>query len=228
MQTEKSKSMACHIILNKTTRLNLGQCDETSPKCSYCTQRRLECVYPQKKQTESPSISSSAPDLSADSEIIDLDHQVASNVSTSLWREFDAETQIRNVSVEIPSWLVPAAHSAAGQLTKTDIELLHYYKARTWKDLTVRDEEVIHNLNREWVPIQSMSHPYLLYSILSLTAAHSHALSPSAKMQNLADVYRQKTLNAYNKALENITNDNYETLLVTAVFMQIMVRNMQE
>jgi hypothetical protein len=41
-------------------------------------------------------------------------------------------------------------------------------------------------------------------------------------MKHLTDVYRQKAFSSFNKALTNISNENYETLLVTALFMQIV------
>jgi hypothetical protein len=100
---------------------------------------------------------------------------------------------------------------------------LHQYKHTTWKSLSVRDEQVIDNINREWIPQVAMSRDYLLYTILSISAAHRQTLVPSPQNQNTVVLYRQKTFNAYNKALQNITTDNYETLLITALLMQVLV-----
>jgi hypothetical protein len=100
---------------------------------------------------------------------------------------------------------------------------LHQYKHTTWKSLSVRDEQVIDNINREWIPQVAMSRDYLLYTILSISAAHRQTLVPSPQNQNTVVLYRHKTFNAYNKALQNITTDNYETLLITSLLMQVLV-----
>jgi hypothetical protein len=68
-----------------------------------------------------------------------------------------------------------------------------------------------------------MSRDYLLYTILSISAAHRQSFAPSPQNQNTAMLYRQKTFNAYNEALQNITTDNYETLLITSLLMQLLV-----
>lgn len=68
-----------------------------------------------------------------------------------------------------------------------------------------------------------MSRDYLLYTVLSISAAHRQSFAPSPQNQNTAMLYRQKTFNAYNKALQNITTDSYETLLITSLLMQLLV-----
>ena len=68
-----------------------------------------------------------------------------------------------------------------------------------------------------------MSKPYLLYTILGITALHRNAMSPSEKAQHLAMIYRQKTFSSYNSALQNVTTDNYESLLLTSVYLQPLV-----
>ncbi|KAF2873826.1 hypothetical protein BDV95DRAFT_627627 [Massariosphaeria phaeospora] len=180
------------------------KCDEALPACGYCALRKLECNYPQGQAEESPTASST--DLST----------ALSNTPSS---QLDDSTDFNNISVEIPSWLIPAAITSVGQLTGADMKYLHHYKTSTWSTMTMRNEEVIHRLNRDWVPQASILQPYLLYAILSIAAAHSNSLCPSGEAKNAALIYRQKMFAAYNKALRDITADNYETLLMTAYYM---------
>lgn len=105
----------------------------------------------------------------------------------------------------------------------TDFELLHQYKTSTWETLHVRKDEPIQWLNREWIPQKCIEHPYLLYTILSITAFHSKSLTKSGHTALLSAKYRHKAFEKYNKALQNISNDNYETLLMTSLLMQLMV-----
>ncbi|KAF2787197.1 hypothetical protein K505DRAFT_421922, partial [Melanomma pulvis-pyrius CBS 109.77] len=175
------------------------KCDESLPSCSYCALRKIDCTYPQ--ETSGSSVSSGQ------------EYQI-SPVS---------EEDFNSSPIQTPSWLVPAIQTSAGQLTKTDLELLHQYKTITWRSLSVRDEALIDSINREWIPQVAMSRSYLLYTILSISAAHRNILSPSKQAQDLATVYRHKSLTAYNTALQNITTDNYETLLMTSLLMQLLV-----
>lgn len=78
-------------------------------------------------------------------------------------------------------------------------------------------------LHREFVPKLALSHPYLLYALLSIAASHSNALQPSKHIEKQALVYRQKTFQEYGKALQNITADNYETVLVTGTFLLALI-----
>lgn len=69
----------------------------------------------------------------------------------------------------------------------------------------------------------SVSHSYLLYALLSISASHRNALQPSKYLEDRALVYRQKTYQAYTKELQNITADNYETILITATFLLALI-----
>jgi hypothetical protein len=50
-----------------------------------------------------------------------------------------------------------------------------------------------------------------------------NSLRPSERLENRALVYRQKTFNLYSKELQNVTSDNYETILVTGTFLLALV-----
>jgi hypothetical protein len=69
----------------------------------------------------------------------------------------------------------------------------------------------------------AISRDYLLNMILCISATHRQTLAPSPENKNIAILYRQKTFNAYNKALQVITAEKYETLLLTSLYMQVIV-----
>lgn len=89
--------------------------------------------------------------------------------------------------------------------------------------MSFRQDETVHSINRDWVPQMALSREYLLYSILSIAAAHSVRFQPNSPGKNLWLLYQQRAFKAYSEALTNITSDKYETLLITATYMMTMV-----
>lgn len=108
-------------------------------------------------------------------------------------------------------------------MSDSDLELLHHYKTFTWQTLTPRDDTTIMSLHREYIPRVSLSHPHLLYAILSVAASHSNTLAPSKKAEQLALVCRQRTFTEYSRALQNITAENYEAVLITGIILLSLI-----
>ena len=106
-----------------------------------------------------------------------------------------------------------------GELTRRDVQLLHHWKAATWRTLTVRNEAAVLAVHRDAIPRLSLAHSHLMYVVLSIAASHHNALHPSKDMAKQALVYRQKTFAAYSQALQNITADNYEAVLFTSLYL---------
>jgi hypothetical protein len=117
------------------------------------------------------------------------------------------------------SWLVPAARTSCGHLTFQDHELLHHYKTTVWRAFAVRQDSDVHDVLRDVVPQLSISQPHLIYALLSIAATHSNAMNPSKQIESQALFYRQKTFQEYSKALQNITSEKYESIIVTGTFL---------
>lgn len=176
------------------------KCDEVQPICGYCSQRDLECNF---MSTER----SPAPDSST--------HQSPSSSSTNI-QDFN--------TLEIPAWIIPPANTSSGQLNSVELELLHQFKTQAWSTVTVREAEpVVTYIMREWIPQASISHSYLFNSVLTIAASHSNNVSPTPEKKFLIDTYRQRAITSYKENLKTITHENYETLLVTAMYMQTML-----
>lgn len=167
--------------------------------------RRLDCEYPQEAASRSPS-SSSEPTVSPEQLAI---------VPLPTTQEVD----FNDTTCQIPNWIFPTAYASVGQLTPEDLELLHHYKTSTWQTFAVRGDPSTHTIHRERVPQLSISHAYLLYALLSVAAWHRNLVAPSKHLESKAFAYRQKTFSTYAKELQNITSDNYETILVTGTFL---------
>ncbi|KAF2468853.1 uncharacterized protein BDR25DRAFT_289796 [Lindgomyces ingoldianus] len=180
------------------------KCDEAQPQCGYCALRKLECIYSLEMKRQTACVS---PKIS----------------STALYQATTQDEELGSPFLQTPTWLIPAAMSSAGQLTKADLELLYHYKTVTWKSITVRKEEIIHKINRDMLPQMGMSHSYLLFALLGITAAQLNQVSPSIQNENLMTFYRHKTLTAYNRTIQNITTNNYESLLLTSMLLQVLV-----
>ncbi|KAF2011304.1 hypothetical protein BU24DRAFT_354912 [Aaosphaeria arxii CBS 175.79] len=187
------------------------KCDEALPSCAYCAQRDFECIYQRSPNSQrSPSDTSEVPVEAYDPVSQDIE-------------EIDIE-DFNYLGSESSLNLLPAAQTAIGTLASHEIELLNQYQATTWTTVTVRKEEpIVEYLTKTWAPQAALSNPHLLYTILSISASHSNSLVPSPRKRHLADVYRQKAFSAYNKSLQNITNDNYETVLLASMYIQVMV-----
>lgn len=79
------------------------------------------------------------------------------------------------------------------------------------------------SLHRESIPHLSLSYSHLLYALLSIAASHSNTLAPSKQTEQLALMYRQRTFAEYNKVLQNITAQNYESVLITGMLLLSLV-----
>jgi hypothetical protein len=135
----------------------------------------------------------------------------------------DADLDFNGTSTPIASWLVPAVQTASGTISDLDSELLHHYRTITWQTLTPRDDETVVSIHRDSVPRLSLSHTYLFYALLSIAASHSNTLAPSKQAAQTAMVYRQKTFAEYSKVLQNITAENYESVLVTGILLMSLI-----
>lgn len=123
------------------------------------------------------------------------------------------------MSSPMTSWLLPAAQAASGTMSGLDFELLHHYKTFTWQTLTARDDSVVTTLHGDILPQLSLSQPHLFYALLSVASSHSSTLVPRKEIASQALVYRQKTFSEYSKALQNITSENYESVLATGLLL---------
>ncbi|KAF1944760.1 hypothetical protein EJ02DRAFT_370757, partial [Clathrospora elynae] len=186
------------------------KCDEAQPACGYCSLRKLNCKYPQDPSLTSRSQSSTPPSTTEVS---------TSNPNTSITKK----AYLNDPSAQITPWLTPASHTSIGDFTILDHKLLHYYKSRAWRSFVVREETIVHTILKDLVPRLGISHPHLLYALLSIAATHSNTMYPDQKIAKQALVYRQKTFQVYQKTLKDITAENYEAVLVTGTFLLTLV-----
>ena len=87
----------------------------------------------------------------------------------------------------------------------------------------MRDDAVVVSLHRDSIPQLSLSQPHLLCALLSIAASHSKMLKPCKEAESQALVYRQRTFSEYSKALQNITAENYESVLVTGMLLLSLI-----
>lgn len=125
-------------------------------------------------------------------------------------------------SCQIPNWLMPAVHAATGQLSVEEIGLLQHYRDHAWPNHTIRKDEIIRQIHQERVPQLGLTQPFLLTALLSLAAAHRNSLQPSKYYADKSLMYRQRAFHAYTKQLQTITADNYESIVLTSLFMLAM------
>ncbi|KAF2825901.1 hypothetical protein CC86DRAFT_294548 [Ophiobolus disseminans] len=185
------------------------KCDETQPACGYCALRRLECEYPQDTLPRSSTASTSASPSHEELHLVPYDSSV--------------DGDFNDITCQIPSWVAPAIFVATGKLSFEEVELLHHYKTQTWQAFAVRGDDTTHPIHQDRVPQLAVTQPYLLSALLSLAASHRNWLQPSKYSEDKALMYRQKTFQHYTKDLQNITSDNYETILLTGTFLLALI-----
>lgn len=122
-------------------------------------------------------------------------------------------------------WLMPAVNTSSGQLNASELKYLDYYKTNVWSAMSLQKNDQVTFINRDWVPRSCIASEHMLYSILSISAMHLHGQSSqkNPEDQNLSLAYRQRAFSSYNKQLANITSENYESLLITSMWMMVMV-----
>ncbi|KAF1355829.1 hypothetical protein EJ07DRAFT_131062, partial [Lizonia empirigonia] len=177
------------------------KCNEGQPSCSYCSLRKMSCEYVQDSKSASP-----------------VPNVTPSNGNSPFTLENSDDT-----STPIPPWLIPAIQTASGSMSGLDVELLHHYKMFTWRTLAVRDDSIVVLLHKDTIPQLSLSQPHLLYALLGLAASHSNTLVPCKQVEDQALVYRQQTFAEYSKALQNITTENYESVLITGMLLLSLI-----
>ena len=130
-----------------------------------------------------------------------------------------------NLSLGAPLWLMPVVMTSSGPLGALELKYLHYYRANVWSAMSLQNSDQITFINRDWVPQTSLGSEHMLFSILSISAMHLHSRcqSTTRDQEALALAYRQKAFTSYNNALQNITAENYESLLITSMWMMVMV-----
>jgi hypothetical protein len=133
------------------------------------------------------------------------------------------ETNFNDPTLQFPTWLIPASNTSIGSFTSLDQELMHYYKENVWRGFVVRNDTAALTLHKDIVPQLGISHPFLLYALLSIAATHRNIQSPSKEIERQALLYRSKTFQIYKAALQNITAENYEAVLVTGSFLLALV-----
>lgn len=100
---------------------------------------------------------------------------------------------------------------------------MHYYKTSVWQKFMIWDNALVKTLHKDVVPRLGVSHPFLLYAILSIAATQSNSQSPNKQVEKQALMYRQRTFELYKKALQDITAENYEAVLLTSALMLAFV-----
>ncbi|KAF2196994.1 hypothetical protein GQ43DRAFT_341380, partial [Delitschia confertaspora ATCC 74209] len=197
----------------QTCKRKKVKCDEIQPRCSYCELRNITCIYPLPAPKKNVSPANGLARLNTDFDPIHRNRDYSPSENSS----------ISPVHLPTPTSMLPATRTSSGLLTPIDMQLLHHYHSVTWRTLTLRNDRNILSVHQNLVPQIGMSHSYLLSAVLSITASHRNALAPSKQAAYLADLYRQKAIVAYNRALSNVTAENYESLLTTSLFMGCML-----
>ncbi|KAF4613401.1 hypothetical protein G7Y89_g15485 [Cudoniella acicularis] len=112
---------------------------------------------------------------------------------------------------------------AIGNLSLTDLRMMHHWSTATWDKLTIGPENSKVLLNH--VTSLAFESDFLLNCILGISSLHKEHLLPDSQAQkNQTAIYRVKALNGFREALARISLDslNWEAALIMAILIIIL------
>ena len=124
--------------------------------------------------------------------------------------------------LEIPGYLTPAIVTSSGPMHSRAVALMHQYSVSTWASLSTRRDEPTDKVMGLIVPQLAFENDFLLDAILGIASAHRQYLNPSIGRQRETDDYRVKTLRGFRKALEHLSPQNYEAIVVTSLLLIVL------
>jgi hypothetical protein len=192
--------------------LQLFQCDEAQPTCSFCEKRNLKCIYPIRQErsklpTPPTSINSAGP--SRDVSSFEKDEVTELAMATELI---------------IPPWIPPPTLlTSSGGLSLTDMRLLHHWSTITCDSLAIGD--AASTTLQMVVPQLAFEHGFLLNAILGIASLDMGRLKPdSQEIQKQSAIYRGRAVCGFRNALTQIEpgTRKYEAALVMSILLVVL------
>ncbi|CAA9956730.1 hypothetical protein PTMSG1_00338 [Pyrenophora teres f. maculata] len=96
------------------------------------------------------------------------------------------------------------------------------YMNKTSQTLAHDDEDLV--IWREAIPDEAVHHDFLMDGLLAMAALHFAYENPESRLQytELAMRYQNSSLQVYNKALENINEENCTALFAFSIIVNVM------
>jgi hypothetical protein len=195
--------------------LQLCQCDEAQPRCTFCDKRNLKCVYPTRQECPKlltlPSSSTSVC-LSRDASPFGDDDV--------------AELALTTQCIIPTSTPPPTLATSTGSLSLTDMQLLHHWSTITCN--TVAIGEAANTTLQMVVPQLAFENDFLLNGILGIASLDMERLNPDSQdMQKQTTIYRGRAVADFRRALTRIEpgTRNYEAALLMSVLLIALYPN---
>jgi hypothetical protein len=191
------------------------QCDEVQPKCGYCAKRDLTCTFIPKSAQASQFTPTSSQTSSTPS-------RDPSDIGGGEIKEIVVSWEL----VKSPKSPTVSILSSSGELSPTDMRLMHHWSTMTWDKVAIGDEANQALLLA--VPQLAFENDFLLNGLLGVASMHLQKLNPSSDAhRRQTDIYRGKCLTSYRKTLTKVTKFKdrsplYEAALVMSVLLVVL------
>jgi hypothetical protein len=192
--------------------LQLLQCDEAQPTCTYCEKRNLNCIYPIRQErskllTPPTSITSAGP---------------SRDVSPF---EKDETMELAMTAERImPPWIPPPTLvTSSGGLSLTDMRLLHHWSTITCSSLAIGD--AAGTTLQMVVPQLAFENDFLLNAILGIASLDLGRLKPdSQEIQKQSAIYRGRAFCSFRNVLPRLEpgTRTYEAALVMSILLVVL------
>jgi hypothetical protein len=113
--------------------------------------------------------------------------------------------------------------ASGGTLSPNDMRMMHHWSTTTWSKVAIGDGA--HNMLQTTVPQLAFENEWLMNALLGLASLHKQHLVPDSQdTRRQTDIYRQKALSGFRKALPKITpaTRDYEAALVMAILLVVL------
>jgi len=193
----QSQLMTCAMLIPT-------QCDEARPTCSFCSERNLRCIY----------------NCSGIESLV----KSSTSSSTSLRTSDFTASPSRHFRIVFQEPQIPAQINVVNKKNATQLRMMHQWLTSTHDSLNVQlPLRCVKNVWQVEVPRLAFEHEFLMHSILAVTCLHLRDLHPDEpNVQHMIAVYQDKAVRGFRTAISEMSQSNYQALLVTSLLFVIL------
>ncbi|KAA8626419.1 C6 transcription factor [Pyrenophora tritici-repentis] len=179
------------------------KCGEEVPLCQNCVFRKVICEY--------GIAARASPGILARAASLDDARSTVSPPRGGL-QQFSTTPRTRE-PIPSPGIRVPR---------QQELQLMICFMNKTSQTLAHGDEDLV--IWREAVPDEAVNCDFLMDGLLAMAALHFAYENPDSRLQytELAMRYQNSSLQVYNKALDNINEENCTALFAFSIIVNIM------
>ena len=115
--------------------------------------------------------------------------------------------------------------SAAGNLSVTELRLIHHWSTSTFRDIFVVSSPVTDDILRNQLPDLAFRNGFLMHGVLGAASLHMQQLLPDPRqLRKRTDFYRARALREFRQALNHIAphGESFDAALIMSLLVVIL------